>query len=205
MSRAYTPAEILAKKYEVLLWGEWWQQAFKTPETTGIWMINGNSTNGKSSFIMELAKELATVLGKGFINAFEEGTKMTLQALIKQSGLDAVNGRITIAKEPIQDTIVRARKPKSAKFFVIDSVQAARLKRKEYEQLQELSEKKLIIFNSRADGKKPQGSLAGDIWYDADLKIWVEGYKAISMGRHNPGGEFVIWEKEANKYWGTKS
>lgn len=203
--RAYTPAEILAKKFKVVPWGETWIQAFKQPEVTGIWVANGNSTNGKSSFIMELAKELAITLGKGFLNAYEEGTKMTLQDLIKQSGLDAVNGKIGINKESILEMINRAQKPKSPKFYIVDSIQASRLTRKEYIMLQELSERKLIIFTSRSEGKLPKGNLAQDIWYDADLKIWIEGYKAISCGRHNPGGEYIIWEEGASKYWGTKA
>lgn len=202
--RAYTPKEILSKKYEVLQWRERWVSAFGRPETTGIFCIVGNSTNGKSSLIVELAKELAEVLGKGFLNPYEEGTKITFQELIKQSGLDVVNGRVGIRKEPIIQTINRALKPKSPKFFIIDSIQALRLTRKEYALLQEISEKKLIIFISRAEGKSARGKLAQDIWFDADQKIWVEGFKAISMGRHNAGGEYVIWDEGATKYWGTK-
>ncbi len=192
MARAYTPAELLAKVYQTIPWSKKWRDAFGEPEVNGIWIANGNSTNGKSSFIMDVSKELAIHLGKGFLNAYEEGTKITLQDLIKQSGLVQVNGRMGIRKERVSDMILRAKKLKSPKFYIIDSVQASRMTRKEYQQIQELSEKKLFIFISRASGKNPKGKLAEDIWYDADLKIWIEGYKAISMGRHNPGGEYVI-------------
>ena len=38
--------------------------------------------------------------------------------------------------------------------------------------------------------------------YDADLKIWVEGYVAFSKGRYQGAtGEYTIWEKGAYDYW----
>jgi hypothetical protein len=44
-----------------------------------------------------------------------------------------------------------------------------------------------------------------DIWYDSDLKIWVEGYVATSNGRHKPGGQFVIWREKAIEYHGLQA
>jgi len=40
------------------------------------------------------------------------------------------------------------------------------------------------------------------VMYDADLKIWVEGYVAFSKGRYQGStGEYTIWEKGAYDYW----
>ena len=43
---------------------------------------------------------------------------------------------------------------------------------------------------------------ATSVMYDADLKIWVEGYVAFSKGRYQGAtGEYTIWEKGAYDYW----
>lgn len=63
---------------------------------------------------------------------------------------------------------------------------------------------KLIIFISHATGKEPSTKVAQRIMYDADLKIWVEGYKALSKGRYiGTIGEKTIWAEGANRYWGS--
>jgi hypothetical protein len=203
--RALTPAEILAKKYETIRWSEKWMRAFNNPESTGIISICGHSGNGKSSFTMQMIKELSTCLGRGHMNAYEENAKLTMQNLLINNNMESVNGKITIIKETFEATFQRLCASKSARFVVLDSVQAMRLTYKQYELLKELSERKLIIFILRADGKRPKGNLALDIWYDSDLKIWVEGYLATSNGRHNPGGQFVIWREKAIEYHGLKT
>jgi hypothetical protein len=203
--RAFTPAEILAKKYETIQWSEKWNEGFGNPETTGIISICGHSGNGKSSFTMQMIKELSTCLGKGHMNAYEENAKLTMQNLLINNHMQSANGKITIIKETFDATYQRLCSSKSARFVVLDSVQAMRLTYKQYELLKELSERKLIIFILRADGKRPKGNLGLDIWYDSDLKIWVEGYVATSNGRHNPGGRFVIWREKAIEYHGTQT
>lgn len=61
---------------------------------------------------------------------------------------------------------------------------------------------KLFVFISHARGKNPKGDAATSVMYDADLKIWVEGYVAFSKGRYQGAtGEYTIWEKGAYDYW----
>jgi len=41
--------------------------------------------------------------------------------------------------------------------------------------------------------------------YTADLKIWVEGYRAFSKGRtFGELGYYTIWPERAEAYWGVK-
>lgn len=204
MARAYSPTEILAKKYKLLQWSERWQQAFGNPETSGVWMIWGNSGNGKSSFTMQLVRELATI-GKVFYNALEEGTRKTMQDNLKRSDIASVRRNVLIGKESMADMGERISKRKRPQFYVIDSYQYARLTWRQYVEFKDKHPDVLLIFISHAEGKRPKGKAADDVKYDADLKIWVEGYKAISNGRYNPGGEYTIWDDGANKYWGSDS
>jgi hypothetical protein len=203
MARAYAVTEILAKKYKLLKWSERWQKAFGQPEVSGVWLIWGNSGNGKSSFTMQLVRELAE-LGKVFYNALEEGTRKTMQDNVKRSDLATVKHNVVIGKESMLEMKERMSKRKRPQFYVIDSYQYARLTWRQYIELKDAHPDVLLIFISHAEGKRPKGKAADDVKYDADLKIWVEGYKAISNGRYNPGGEYEIWDEGVEKYWGSK-
>lgn len=203
MARAYAISEILAKKYKLLDWSEKWETAFGNPEISGVWFVWGQSGNGKSSFTMQLVRELATI-GKVFYNALEEGTRKTMQDNVKRSDLASVRRNVVIGKESMAEMSERISKRKRPQFYVIDSYQYARMTWRQYVEFKDKHSDVLLIFISHAEGKRPKGKAADDVKYDADLKIWVEGYKAISNGRYNPGGEYVIWEDGANKYWGSK-
>ena len=59
LKRALTVQNILDKKYKLIDFTGAWYDAFKKPEMTGVWFIWGNSGNGKTSFVIQLIKELA--------------------------------------------------------------------------------------------------------------------------------------------------
>lgn len=64
---------------------------------------------------------------------------------------------------------------------------------------------KLFIVISQAEGRSPKGRMAKDVMYDADLKIWVEGHRAISKGRYiGTKGYYTNWIEGAAKYWGPE-
>ena len=58
MKRAYSPKEIAAKKWVTLPWDEKWSKPFGFPAENASWFISGASASGKSSFVMQLGKEL---------------------------------------------------------------------------------------------------------------------------------------------------
>jgi hypothetical protein len=203
MARAYSIQDIISKKYKTLDWSEPWIKAFSKPETTGVWFIWGNSGNGKSSFVMQLTKELAKI-GPVLYDSLEEGSRMTMRDNLLRAGIMEVKKRVLIASEGIEELDARLKKRKSPKFVIIDSIQYSGISFPVYRKFKESHPDKLIIFISHANGTKPASRPAESVKYDADLKIWVEGFKAISNGRYNPGGEFTIWEQGANKYWGIQ-
>ena len=68
------------------------------------------------------------------------------------------------------------------------------------ERMEEL-DKRLVII-SQAEGTRPKGRTAVSVMYDAALKIWVEGYRAISKGRYfGEKGYYPIWAERAEEYW----
>ena len=203
MARAYSPTEILAKKYKLLDWGKEWKEAFGNPEASGVWFVWGNTSNGKSAFFMQLVKELAK-LNKVYINDLEEGTSLTMQQNLLRSDIESVKKNILIGSENMEEMALRLSKRKSARFVIVNSFQYTGLSISAYRKLKEANKDKLIIFISHAKGKQPVGRTADSVKFDASLKIWVEGFRAISNGRYNPGGTYTIWSEGANKYWGQK-
>lgn len=203
MARAYNPMEILAKKYDTIKWGDAWVEAFLNPEISGVWFIWGLSANGKTSFVMMLIEELARI-GKVFFNTREEGTRLTLQNNLKKIDVNAIKHNLLIGNEDMEDLYKRLDKRKSPQFIIIDSVQYVTLNVANYKKLRERYPNKLFIFISQSKGKVPIGRTADAIKFDADLKMFVEGFRAISNGRLNPGGYYTIWKERADQYWGDK-
>jgi len=131
--------------------------------------------------------------------------RLSMREAVKTLGLDTVKGKFTLLHREGIDTLkIRLRKHKSPDIIVVDSFQYTGINYAQYKKLKEEFPKKLFILISHADGKEPSGRAAKAVRYDADLKIFVQGYKAFPSGRiHGGSGEpFVIWEEKANEYWG---
>jgi predicted ATP-dependent serine protease len=201
--RAYTVDNILEKKYKRFNFADAWLDAFGQPQTTGVWFIWGNSGSGKTTFVLHLIKYLAG-FDRVLFNSLEEGSEATLQDGLLRTGFsrhsrEAKNVLIDIMDKGQLDTYLQ--QPKSPGIVVVDSFQAFGMNYKEYMTFSRKHCRKLIIFISQADGNQPAGSSASKVRYDATLKIWVEGFRAISKGRFiGPKGFYTIWEDGAAKY-----
>ena len=199
MKRAISVRDILDKKYETFPFEKKWKDAFDTPESSGVWFIWGNSGNGKTSFVMQLCKELCKSDRVAF-NSLEEGTCLTVQNNLKRFGMAEVSRRLSFIKEDIPALKERLRRHKSFNIVVVDSIQYTQMTYKDYIRLKEEFPDKLFIFLSHARGKNPKGDTATSVMYDADLKIWVEGYVAYSKGRYRgETGQYTIWEAGARE------
>ena len=58
MKRTCTPKQVQQIQYETLDWTGTWAEAFGRPEVNETWFVMGPSAGGKSSFVMQLAKQL---------------------------------------------------------------------------------------------------------------------------------------------------
>lgn len=203
INRAVSVTELKNKKFKKLELTSKWDKCIGTPEANGVWFVWGNSGHGKSRFLMLLAKEL-TRHGKVAYNTLEEGARLSMQMNINDAGMDDEEVKknfIILNREPIDDLKIRLRKKKHPHFVFIDSFQYTGLSKKQYIELKEEFTDVLFIFNSHAEGKEPQGNIAKFVRYDADVKIRVEGFKALPMSRLGGGEPFVIWEQGAADYW----
>lgn len=200
MTRPLSVRNIVDKKYRTFPLEGVWADFIGRPERSGIWFIWGNSGNGKTSFVLQLCKELCKY-DRVLFDSLEEGTSLTLKNNLVKYDMLKVGRKIHFVNEDMTTLSARLRRNKSYNIIVIDSFQYTGMSYEEYKKLKQAFPGKLFIFLSHAEGKNPRGNAAVSVMYDATLKIWVAGYKAVSNGRFiGRTGEYVIWDKMAEKY-----
>jgi hypothetical protein len=201
MKKALSMVDLMRKNREVYAFEGALQEAFGQPEQNGVWFIWGRSGNGKTSFVLQLCKEL-THYGKVAYDSLEEGDSLTMQNALMRVGMGDVGRRFILLNESLKELDTRLKRRRSPDIVVVDSFQYAHIDLKQYEEFIEQHKNKLIIFVSQADGLKPWGRTAQSAMYSASLKIWVEGYRAISKGRYRGNlGYYTIWAEKAEEYW----
>ena len=205
MKKALSMVDLMRKNREVYAFEGALQEAFGQPEQNGVWFIWGRSGNGKTSFVLQLCKEL-TRYGKVAYDSLEEGDSLTMQNALMRVGMGDVGRRFILLNESLKELDTRLKRRRSPDIVVVDSFQYAHIDLKQYEEFINQHKNKLIIFVSQADGLKPWGRTAQSAMYSASLKIWVEGYRAISKGRYRGNlGYYTIWAERAEEYWSAKN
>ena len=195
--RAYSVRDIEAKKWVTLPWGEKWSSPFGYPADNARWFISGASASGKSSFVMQLAKELCNY-GRVLYMSYEDGVNQSFQRRLGYLHMDEVQGRFRVAMGDTWDELVaRLKKPKSAKFIIIDSFQVAPWDYPEAVKLMETFPKRCFIWISQEKKSQPLGGGAVRLKYICDMKVRVVGYKAYCQGRSigEAGSYFTVWEE----------
>lgn len=203
LRRAFSVDDIMHIKYNHFPLNGDWRAAFGEPEKKGVWFVWGGSGSGKTTFVLRLCKELSQY-GKVAYNSLEEGVGLTMRNALIRVGMKEVRRRFVLLNESISELDIRLKRPKSPPIIVIDSIQYTELNAKSYVKFIKRHPNKLFVFVSQADGKSPKGRTANAVMYDASLKIYVEGYRAISKGRFfGEKGYYDIWPERSEVYWGA--
>ena len=195
--RAYSPKDIASKKWETLAWGEEWSKPFGFPAENASWFITGASASGKSSFVMQLAKEFCR-FGNTLYLSYEERINQSFQRRMGYLGMHEVQGKFRVVTDDSYEELVeRLKRPKSPKFIIVDSFQMSGWT---YEQCEELVRKfaqKCFVFVSMEYKSQPMGKPAARLKYLADMKVRVMGYKAYCQGRAlgDAGSYYVVWKE----------
>lgn len=203
MARTLSAAQVLAVSNDTIRLSGGWGGCFGEMDRTGIVFMYGPSTSGKSSAAISLAKAL-TEYGRVLYVSNEEGYRTSFQNRLRRFSIADCGSRIQFTdKESMADLLGRLEKRKSADFVIIDSIQDTKIRRSEYEKIKRMAAKKMFIFVSRIQGSIPIGRLAVDIKFDADLKVWIEGGRAVSQGRYiGDEGYYDVLPDKAREYYG---
>lgn len=200
--KALSPNQVFSMKKESFDLSEEWQAAFGAPETCGTWFVWGQSGNGKTSFMVQLARELCRH-GRVIYDSLEEGFALSFREQLRRHDMLDVNGRLLLVEEDMAILRQRLEKRRSPRIVIIDSLQYTGLTFETYRELVTSLPRHLFIISCQARGNKPDGRSANRIMYDAMLKIWIEGYRAFSKGRFiGEVGHIDIWEEGSRMYWG---
>jgi ABC-type oligopeptide transport system ATPase subunit len=202
MGRALTVDELTSKKFKTMKFTGPFADSFGIEvDTSGSWIIYGESGHGKTEFSLQLAKYL-TSFGKVAYDTIEEGARLSFQKAIKRQAFQpAEKRRFSIISEPIEELRLRLKRQKSPDIIFIDSLQFSLLTKVSYNKLVAEFPRKLFIWISHAEGRKPRGSFAEYVEYHSDMKIRVEGFRAIPKGRFEASKDFIINEALSSKYW----
>lgn len=201
MARAISVTELYTRKRKLLAFEGEWLEHIGQPEPNKSWLIWGDSSNGKTSYVLKLAKYLSR-FGKVLYNSMEEGDSESMKNAFKRVGMEQVRRRVVLLdNEPMDELDERLSKKKAARFVIIDTVQYSEISFKKYKELKEKHPNVLWIYVSHEEGKLPDGKVANKIRRDAMVKVRVEGFKAFPTSRYGGTEPFVIWQEGADKYY----
>jgi hypothetical protein len=186
---------------EIHLEGEWKDCLGDGPQMSGIWIVWGHSGNGKTYGCLKLAKYLTKFAHVAYYD-FEEGKRKTMKRAMLIMGMKDVARRFHFyGPMPFEDMKKSMHQRKSPRIVFLNSFQFVAFTKKQYQAFKQEFPNHLIILISHAEGKNPEGKVAKFVRYDADVKIWCEGFKFFNAGRYGGGKPVVIFPKKAAEYW----
>ncbi len=191
--------DFLAKKYKELDFDGEWLESFGKPEKNFKCCVYGASGNGKTEFIIKLAKYMAKFT-KVYYNSHEQKFSKSLRDSLRRNNMQEVNGKVIFADgESVEEMEERLSKKNSPGAIIIDSRDYMKLTIDQFIRLVETFPHKCFIVICWSSGKEPKGQHAKDIEYCCDVKILVKDFKAHMRSRFGGNKPFVIWDKGATK------
>lgn len=180
-------------------------QAFKKPQNKGVWIVWGKSGSGKSTFLLQLAKEFAKTL-KTFYNLLEEETDDSdFIERCQTVGMADVKDKFLVSSYNYDQLCMYLDKKGSPDVVFIDSGIYFFKNFEQYLEFKRRYNKKIIVISAHAQGENPRAELEKSIQYDAKQKVFINGYLAACKGRTiGPnGGFYTIWKEGFDKLRGT--
>jgi predicted ATP-dependent serine protease len=204
VARAYSYEDIDRIDFKSIKIANEWKPHLGEPQLgNSHWLIYGESGEGKTSYLLQLVKELCNNNQKVHYNTLEEGLKKSFKLAMKRSNMKSISsGYFNYQKENLTELTQRLIRKRQAKIVVIDSVQYffRGLQSKHYFEFINQFKDTTFIWISGADGKKPRGKIAEDIYYDADIVVNVKDFKAtVLKNRFEAYQSRIIWEQGNNE------
>lgn len=192
-------------------------QAFGEPQDFGVWFIWGASGCGKSSFVMQLARELSAqyeVLHNSLEEDLDDAEFIDRLKMFNMQDRKGSYNAVQYNPEQLDSYLSGNNKYKhkaliidSAHYFFQSFQQYRDFKAKWISDVKDKGKKRIIILTGSSDGKQPDTQMLKEIMRDAKMKILVSGYAAYCKGRTiGPnGGQYVIYDKGYEAIHGAKA
>lgn len=194
VKKAKSVSDLKKKNFKTFDFQGEWEDSFGKPETNGVWMIWGESAQGKTRFALRLAKYFAG-FDKVFFDTLEERGRLSFKKAVLENNMEALGSRFSYETDTYHELCARLRKKRGPKIVFIDSLQYFRITQAQYEAMRTEFKDITFIVISHAKGDQPKGAVADAVRYDADVKIFVKDFIGNVACRFGGNKPFRIWEE----------
>ena len=201
--RAYTYEDLARKKYKTLPLKGVWKEHLGEIERSGSILIYGDSGHGKTTYALQLMRELCQG-EKVLYNSLEECGKLSLLTNLERAGLKQYKNKYLVCGEPLDNLIQRLSRPQQPKIVFIDSVQAVfrGKKTEDYHNLILQFPQTLFIGISQMRKGMPKGAVAEEFYWFCQDRVLVQDFNAYIEKTRTGGNElepYIISEIKAGE------
>ena len=201
--RAYTYEDLARKKYKTLPLKGVWKEHLGEIERSGSILIYGDSGHGKTTYALQLMRELCQG-EKVLYNSLEECGKLSLLTNLERAGLKQYKNKYLVCGEPLDNLIQRLSRPQQPKIVFIDSVQACfrGKKTEDYHNLILQFPQTLFIGISQMRKGMPKGAVAEEFYWFCQDRVLVQDFNAYIEKTRTGGNElepYIISEIKAGE------
>ncbi|PXY44489.1 P-loop NTPase family protein [Flavobacterium hydrophilum] len=197
--RALTVSNVLSVIISCIKFTGRFFDVFGNPQKKGRWFIWGDSSSGKSSFVMQLIKEFAKTEKTILVSKEEDLDDENLQDRLKLFQMQDVAKNFSLVDDSLDQLTERLSRRNSAQVVVIDSVSYFFMGYtfEDYLNFRKRFKDKTLVFIGHAKGQNPKTDFEDRIKFDATQKVVVSGYLATNKGRkYGPHAtQYVVWQK----------
>lgn len=198
VKKAYSYADLSRRTFKKMPLSGEWRRHLGTPQLgNSSWFIYGLSGHGKTSYLLQQAKELSTI-EPIYYNTLEEGMKLSFQMACERENIKSIENKFRFQSETYDELVARMQMARPPKIVIVDSVQYLfrGLQTRHYLDLVRSNPKTTFIWLSGAEGSNPKGKIADDIRYDSDIVVHVHDFEAvIEKNRFEAYESRIIWQK----------
>lgn len=199
LTKALTVSNVYETKVQRIEFTGRFYDVFDHPQKKARWFVFGQSSSGKSSFVMQLIKEFAKTQKTLLVSLEEDLDDGDLQERLRMFQMHDVDKKFHMVADNLEELTQRLEKRGSAQVVVIDSAPYFFMGKTfaDYLQFTKRFRHKTLIFIGHARGQLPKTELEERIMYDANQKVLVSGYVATNKGRKfGPHAtQFIVWQK----------
>ena len=199
LSRTLTVSNVLSTKVQRIKFTGRFYDVFDNPQKKARWFVFGQSSSGKSSFVMQLIKEFAKTEKTLLVSLEEDLDDGDLQDRLRMFQMQDVSRNFNMVADNLEELTERLKRRGSAQVVVVDSAPYLFMGKTfaDYLSFTKQFRDKTLVFIGHAKGQLPKTELEERIMYDANQKVLVSGYVATNKGRKfGPyATQYVVWQK----------
>lgn len=201
MLKITAPKMISKKRYKLYDFTGAFEASFGKPERGKVWLVSGNSGNGKTEMCMQLLAYMKQ-FGKCAYYSKEQGDSSSMKEAIIRNGLQHVSRKEVdfLHGGGFEDLVAYLKRKKGLATLFIDSIDYLKISIEQIRYLIDNFKKITIIFIAWAKGTRPKSMAARDLEYMADVKVFVNMYVAEVRSRFGGNQPYIIWREGAAKH-----